>query len=189
MTCGRWTATSIPSPARSGSWGPDGTGALYIRQDLIPSVAPTRVSGRAAASYDEHGSFDPSTDTIDKFLLTTSSSPLAAGFAEAVAFHQEMGAEAVEARTLALAGELKKALSEVSGVKVLSPMDDARSCGLTSFQIEGVAPDDAVSRLWNEYGIVVRQVSELFCVRAATHAFNNEEDLEKLVSAVAELAP
>ena len=106
-----------------------------------------------------------------------------------MAFHQELGAEAVEARTLALAGELKKALAEVSGVKVLSPMDDARSCGLTSFQIEGVAPDEAVSRLWNEYGIVVRQVSELSCVRAATHAFNNEEDLEKLVSAVAELAP
>ncbi len=176
-------------PGQKWLLGPDGTGALYIRQDLIPSVAPTRVSGRAAASYDEHGSFDPSTDTIDKFLLTTSSAPLAAGFAEAVAFHQEMGSEAVEAHTLALAGQLKKALSEVPGVKVLSPMDDARSCGLTSFQIEGVAPDEAVSRLWNDYGIVVRQVSELTCIRAATHAFNNEEDLEKLVAAVAELAP
>ncbi len=176
-------------PGQKWLLGPDGTGALFIRQDLIPSVAPTRVSGRAAASYDEHGSFDPSTDTIDKFLLTTSSAPLAAGFAEAVAFHHEMGVEAVEARTLALAGQLKKALSEVSGVKVLSPMDDARSCGLTSFQIEGVAPDEAVNRLWNEYGIVVRQVSELTCIRAATHAFNNEEDMEKLVAAVAELAP
>ena len=67
-------------------------------------------------------------------------------------------------------------------------MDDARSCGLTSFQIEGMAPDDAVSRLWDEHGIVVRQVSELTCIRAATHAFNNEEDLEKLVAAVSELA-
>ena len=176
-------------PGQKWLLGPDGAGALYIRQDLIPSVAPTRVSGRAATSYDEHGGYEPSTDTIDKFLLTTSSAPLAAGFAEAVAFHHGMGTEAVEARTLALAGQLKKALSEVPGVKVLSPMDDARSCGLTSFQIEGMAPDDAVSRLWDEHGIVVRQVSELTCIRAATHAFNNEEDLEKLVAAVSELAP
>ena len=95
-------------PGQKWLLGPDGTGALFIRQDLIPSVAPTRVSGRAAASYDEHGSFDPSTDTIDKFLLTTSSAPLAAGFAEAVAFHHEMGVEAVEARTLALAGRTEE---------------------------------------------------------------------------------
>ena len=87
-----------------------------------------------------------------------------------------------------VAGQLKESLSEVPSVKVLSPTDDARSCGLTSFQIEGVSPDEAVSQLWCDYGIVVRQVSELSCIRAATHAFNNEEDLENLVSAVSQLA-
>ena len=142
----------------------------------------------AAASYDEHGGFEASTDTMDKFLLTTSSAPLAAGFAEAVAFHQQMGSAAVEARTLALARQLKAALSEVPGVSVLSPTDDVRSCGLTSFQIEGISPDDAVARLWEEFGIVVRQVSELTCIRAATHVFNNDDDLAKLVSAVEQLA-
>lgn len=175
-------------PGQKWLLGPDGTGALFIRQDLIPSVAPTRVSGRAAASYDEHGDFEPSTDTMDKFLLTTSSAPLAAGFTEAVTFHSQIGTEAVEARTRALAGQLKRSLSEIPGVKVLSPFDDVRSCGLTSFQIEGMDPNDAVSRLWEEFGIVVRQVSELSCIRAATHVFNNDEDLEKLVSAVSVLA-
>ncbi len=176
-------------PGQKWLLGPDGTGALYIRKDLIPSVAATRVSGRAASSYDEHGGFEPSTDTMDKFLLTTSSAPLAAGFLEAVAFHQQMGSDAVEARTRTLAGHLKQALSEISGVSVLSPTDHARACGLTSFTIEGIANTDAVERLWNEFGIVVRPVSELSCIRAATHAFNNEEDIQSLVSAVAQLAP
>ena len=176
-------------PGQKWLLGPDGTGALYIRHDLIPSVAPTRVSGRAAASYDEHGGFQPSTDTMDKFLLTTSSAPLAAGFVEAVNFHQQMGSDAVEARTRSLASQLKQSLSQINGVKVLSPTDHARSCGLTSFQIEGISPDEAVARLWEEHNIVVRQVSELSCVRCATHAFNNEQDLDKLVSAVATLAP
>ena len=176
-------------PGQKWLLGPDGTGALYIRHDLIPSVAPTRVSGRAASSYDEHGGFTPSADTMDKFLLTTSSAPLAAGFAEAVAFHNKLGSDAVEKRTRALAAQLKQALSEIPGVKVLSPFDDARSCGLTSFRIEGVDPNDAVDRLWNDYGIVVRQVSELSCIRAATHVFNNDDDLNKLVSAVTQLTP
>ncbi len=176
-------------PGQKWLLGPDGTGALYIRQDLIPSVAATRVSGRAASSYDEHGGFESSTDTIDKYLLTTSSAPLAAGFVEAVSFHQQMGSEAVEARTRTLADQLKQALSEVPGVTILSPTDIARSCGLTSFEIEGIASTDVVSRLWEEFNIVVRPVSELSCIRAATHAFNNEEDIQNLVSAVTQLTP
>ena len=175
-------------PGQKWLLGPDGTGALFIRQDLIPSVAPTRVSGRAASSYDEHGGFEPSTDTMDKFLLTTSSAPLAAGFVEAVAFHQQMGSDVVEVRTRSLAGQLKQSLSEVPGVEVLSPTDDVRSCGLTSFKINGIASTDAVNRLWEEFGIVVRPVSELSCIRAATHAFNNQEDIQKLVSAVTALS-
>ena len=171
-------------PGQKWLLGPDGVGALYIRKDLIPSVASLRVSGRAALSYDDQGGFEPNSDTMDKFLLTTSSAPLAAGFTEAVRFHQEMGSDWVESRALALSKRLKKALSEVAGVEVVSPTEDRASCGLTSFQVNGMAPDDVVSRLWDQHRIVVRQVSELTCVRAATHAFNTEDEVDKLVDAV-----
>ena len=142
------------------------------------------MSGRAALSYDDKGGYEPNSGTMDKFLLTTSSAPLAAGFTEAIRFHQEMGSDWVESRALALSKYLKKSLSEVSGVEVVSPTEDRASCGLTSFQVKGMAPDDVVARMWDYHRIVVRQVSELKCVRAATHAFNTEDEVDKLVDAI-----
>ena len=171
-------------PGQKWLLGPDGVGALYVRKDLIPSVAPQRMSGRAALSYDDKGGYEPNSGTMDKFLLTTSSAPLAAGFTEAIRFHQEMGSDWVESRALALSKYLKKSLSEVSGVEVVSPTEDRASCGLTSFQVKGMAPDDVVARMWDDHRIVVRQVSELKCVRAATHAFNTEDEVDKLVDAI-----
>ena len=171
-------------PGQKWLLGPDGVGALYIRQDLIPLVQPLRVSMRATLSYDDRGSFEPNDASMDKFQLTTSSVPLAAGFAEALRFHQEMGSEAVEKRTLALASRLKDALSEIPGVSVDSPREESQSCGLTSFHIQGLDPKEAVSRLWEEHQIVVRQVGELSCIRVSTHVFNTEEEIERLVSAV-----
>ena len=171
-------------PGQKWLLGPDGVGALYIRRDLIPSVTPARVSGRAVLSYDDQGRFEPNVSSMDKFQLTTTSSPLAAGFTEAVRLHQEVGAEAVEQRALSLSKHLKETLSEVSGVSVVSPREDSLSCGLTSFQVQGVEPDDVVARLWDDHRIVVRQVRELSCVRASTHLFNTEEEVNKLAAAV-----
>lgn len=171
-------------PGQKWLLGPDGVGALYIRGDLISSVTPTRVSGRAVLSYDDQGRFEPNASSMDKFQLTTTSSPLAAGFTEAVRLHQEVGAEAVEQRALSLSKHLKETLSEVSGVSVVSPREDPLSCGLTSFQVQGVEPDDVVARLWDDHRIVVRQVRELSCVRASTHLFNTEEEVDKLAAAV-----
>ena len=171
-------------PGQKWLLGPDGVGALYIRRDLIPSVTPTRVSGRAVLSYDDQGRFEPNVSSMDKFQLTTTSSPLAAGFTEAVRLHQEVGAEAVEQRALALSKHLKETLLEVPGVSVVSPREDSLSCGLTSFQVQGVEPDDVVARLWDDHRIVVRQVRELSCVRASTHLFNTEEEVDKLAAAV-----
>ena len=171
-------------PGQKWLLGPDGVGALYVRQDLIPQVQPLRVSGRAALSYNDRGSFEPNDASMDKFQLTTSSVPLAAGFAEALRFHQEMGSGAVERRTVSLASRLKDVLSEIPRVSVDSPREEPQSCGLTSFHVEGLDSKEVVSRLWEEHQIVVRQVGELSCIRASTHVFNTEEEVERLATAV-----
>ncbi len=175
-------------PGQKWLLGPDGIGALYVRKDMISAVKPWRVSGHAVTSYDGHGGYEPNDEDIDKFLLTTSSVPIAAGFAEAIRFHQELGSDAVERRVVSLSGKLKEALSEIPGVTVTSPRDPAMSCGLTSFQIAGLEPEQAVAKLWNEHNIVIRQVRELAAVRASTHVFNTEEEIDGLVEAVRDMA-
>ena len=183
-----WEPGVYAVPAQKWLLGPEGVGALYIRQDLIPMVQPVRVSGRAAISYDDQGHFEANDSSMDKFLLTTKSAPLCAGFAETVRFVQEIGVEAIERRVLSLAHQLKSALSEIPGVTVVSPVGEALSSGLTSFQIKGVQPDVVVTRLWKDHRIVARAVKELSAVRISTHFFNTEDELSRLAEAVQRLA-
>ena len=175
-------------PGQKWLLGPDGTGALYIRRDLIQSVSPKRVSGRAVVSYDNRGNYESDLTSMDKFLLTTMSVPLAAGLAEAIRFHKALDPNVVEKHTLDLSRRLKYDLMELPGINLLSPTDDDLSCGLTSFQVKGKEPIDVVNRLWDEHGIVVRQVNELSCVRASTHIFNTVGEIEALVDAVKNFA-
>lgn len=175
-------------PAQKWLLGPDGVGALYIRQDVIEEVQPVRVAGWAARSYDQQGNYEPNVASMDKFRLTSRSAPLSAGFGEAIRFVQKSGMEAVEERVAFLAQRLKLMLSDVPGVTVVSPMSADISSGLTSFQIRGVSPGDAVIRLWERHKIVARQITELAGVRISTHFFNTEDELAELVGAVREMA-
>jgi L-cysteine/cystine lyase len=93
--------------------GPDGTGALYIRKEMLEQVSPVRVGYRFAKSFDQSGNLVPLTDSIEKFRVSTTSAPLRAGYLEAVRFHQGIGSDAVEQRGLTQAARLKAALSAI----------------------------------------------------------------------------
>lgn len=171
-------------PAQKWLLGPDGVGALYVRKDNIPYLQPTRVSGRAALSYDDQGNYDPNNDSLDKFRLTTKSAPLSAGFGAAIRFVQNIGMGSVENRALELSGKLKNMLDVIPKVTVLSPRDKLLSSGLTAFQIQGLEPDEAVDKLWRDHNIVSRQVKEISAVRISTHFFNTDDELAYLTDAV-----
>ena len=109
---------------------------------------------------------------------------LAAGFARAANATYERGAEGFDEirRRADLLGGL---LEELSRVTLRSPRP-ARS-GLVSFEIEGVAAKEAAEKLLGEK-FVVRFIPEPYpYVRASTHLFNTEEELEALVDAVSKL--
>lgn len=175
-------------PGQKWLLGSEGVGALYIRKELIPGVEPTQVAGRAVLFPDDFHQFQPNTSSMDKFLLTSTSTPLQAGMLEAIRFIQEVGVGEIEQRNLDLATSMKQALQETPGVKVLSPLERQSSSGLVSFTIEGVNPKDAVSYLWAQHRIVARPVSSLSCIRISLHFFNTEEEVNKVVEAVRSLS-
>jgi len=175
-------------PAQKWLLGPDGVGALYVRRDNIPALQPTRVSGRAALSYDDQGNYDPNNYSLDKFRLTTKSVPLSAGFGAAIKFVQRLGMEAVENRALDLSSKLKNMLDDIPNVSVLSPRERQLSSGLTAFQIHGAEPDEVVAKLWSDHNIVSRQVKEISAIRISTHFFNTDEELSYLTDAVRKIA-
>ncbi len=121
---------------------------------------------------------------MDKFLLTSTSVALQAGTLEAIKFINDAGVASIEERNLDLSTIMKHALVNAPGINVLSPLDRQDSTGLVSLTIDGLAADEAVTRLWQEHRIVCRQVSFPAGLRISLHFFNTEEEVEQVVDAV-----
>ena len=182
-------ATGVDMYAFTGhKWvlGPEGMGSLYVRSGL--EAASTSLG---FASLSDPAQFDAEGGYLEhlhrgarRFEASTMSPALAAGFAQAADAVSGRGAEGFEEirrRADLLAGLLK----EQPRVTLRSPRP-AQS-GLVSFEIEDVAAQDAAERLLDRR-FVVRFIPEPYpYVRASTHLFNTEEELEALAEAVSRL--
>ncbi len=176
-------------PAHKWMLGPDGVGALYIREEMISSIQPSYVAYDSLDSLEEPIDFQTSSSFTDKFRLTTSSAPLAAGFSAALDFIEALGPEKIESRNRELATSLKASIGEVSGVKILSPYDGPGVTGLTSFQIEGFEAAQVVDHLWQERKIVARTVRKPSCIRLATDFFNTDQEIDTVTETLQTLKP
>ena len=174
-------------PGQKWLLGPDGTGALYIKESMIPLVETTRIGGVGVEAFDHEGGYQLEPD-IARYVVSTTSAPLSAGFLEAIGFVQGVGIELIEERNLALASSLAAGLSRVSGVRVLSPMEGTGRSGLVSFAIEGIDAVTVADTLWESHKILVRAVDYPSSIRASLHFFNTTQEVETVVEAVAELA-
>ena len=172
-------------PAHKWLLGPDGIGALFIRRELIANLEPAVVAGRAAQSYEYDGSaFVPAREAIEKFHLTTSSAPLGAGMAAAVAFYQEAGPAQAWDRIRALAQQAAHQLAQIDGVKILSSRQDDTRTGLVSFRLQGVTGSRMAEYLQVEYNVVCRGVSEVDGCRLSLHYFNTENEIAAAMAGV-----
>ena len=176
------------SPGQKWLLGPDQTGALFVRRDLISEIRPSRIGGAFAESFDNKGNFKSQVDQIDKFMVSTTSAPLRAGYLAAVERILELGLEDIESRQLLLSNRLKKRLSIVPGVTVISPLEGPECSGLTTFTVQGVNADEIAQRLWEDHHILVREISYPSAVRASTAFFNTEEEVDALTDAVTSLS-
>ena len=175
-------------PGQKWLLGPEATGALYIRHDMLEKVSPTQVAGKAVIPDHNPYQIETISDSMDKFQVTSTNVALHAGLLEATRFIEEIGLENIEKRNLDLANSLQQGLSGINGVQILSPMTRENSSGLVSFNIEGWVPEEAVAKFWENHQIVCRQVAFPKCIRASMHFFNTEEEVDLMLNAVSELA-
>ena len=171
-------------PGQKWLLGSEGIGALYIKDELISQVEPTQLSGRAILEHDNPNDLAPNINSIDKFLLTSTSRALQCGMSQAISFVREIGIDKIHERNVSLASLLKIRLSEMPGVNVLSPFDTKQSSGLVCFNVEGIDNESLVSSLWDKERIVVRRISYPQGVRASLHFFNTADEVNHLVQAV-----
>ena len=161
--------------------GPEGMGALYVRPGLdVHSTNVGFLSLTDPFAFDPEGGYELRADAR-RFEASTASPALCAGFAaaaEAVHERGEAGFKGIRHR----ADLLMDLLSELPRVTLRSPRP-AQS-GLVSFEVEGLAAKEMAERLLQRR-VVLRYIpGSRSYVRASTHLFNTEGELEALAQAV-----
>jgi selenocysteine lyase/cysteine desulfurase len=121
---------------------PFGTGFLFVRRNKIKNLWPLMP---ADESLD---------DNIRKFeQIGTHPEANFLAIAEALTFHEGIGAERKAARLRYLFHRWAKRLEPLRGVRILTPYDPQQSCGLANMAIAGMDLAKLGSYLFNEHRI------------------------------------
>ena len=166
--------------------GPEGMGGFYVRPGLeVWSTSLGYNSLSDPTAFQAEGDYwEYIYEGARRFEASTMSPALAAGFTAATDAVHKRGVEGfaeIRRRAHLLGGFLEK----LPRVTLRSPRP--ASSGLVSFEVEGVAAKEAAKKLLVQK-FVVRFIPEPYpYIRASTHLFNTEEELEALAEAVSKL--
>ena len=87
-----------------------------------------------------------------------------------------------------LAGWLRDRLEEIPQVKVHTSAHPQLCCGLTGFTVEGFERKAVVDALWRRHQVWVRETDfGLNTVRASTHHYNTESQVDRLAEGLADI--
>ena len=182
--------------------GPYGTGLMVVAEGIRDRVLPTVVEAHDGWQSGDRFGRDPGEPALDfvgnwpDTMVKYSTNlhyygPLFAALEPAMDLHEAIGRAEVEARGRALAGRLRTGLETIDGLHVLSPEPPELGTAITSFTVDGLDPR-TLRRTLAGQGIVTRYVNHapfgFEAVRACTHIFNTEADVDRLVEAVRSLA-
>ncbi len=176
---------------------PTGSGALYIREELIEEVEPLCIGGGTIADVSLESY------TLDKspmrFEAGTPAIGETIGLGAAVDYLKKIGMKNIEGYEKELNKRMYKGLSEIRGVEVYGPEPEHR-LGIMPFNVGELNPHDVALALDVSANIMVRSghhcalplmkniIRKPESVRASTYFYNTKEEIDKLTSAVREIA-
>ena len=155
---------------------PVGTGFLYMRRESQERVWPTV----ASMGWD-----DDETGAMRYDRLSQRAGPLLLATIAALEFQDAIGRVRIEQRVRALAARLRDRLREIPGVTLYASDRPELCCGLTGFTLNGFDRIDVVDTLWRRNHVWVRETDYgLNTVRASTHHYNTQDQVDRLVEGI-----
>jgi isopenicillin-N epimerase len=161
---------------------PHGTGMLYVRKDKIESTWPLQ-----AVAERQNGD-------IRKFeqVGTGQAAPKAA-IAEALAFHQAIGAERKAARLRYLTQYWASQVKDLPRVKIYTDLAPGQSWGIAYIGIDGIQARALNDFLWNKYRIIGQAMTagaypgqqyDYQGTRISPNVYTTLEELDTFVGAI-----
>lgn len=176
---------------------PTGSGALYIREELIEEIEPLCIGGGTIADVDLNSY------KLDKspmrFEAGTPAIGEAIGLGAATDYLRENGMENIEGHERKLTQQMYEGLSEIPKVEVYGPASKQR-IGIMPFNVGDLNPHDVALTLDVSADIMVRSghhcalplmkslIRKPGSVRASAYFYNTKEEIDKLISTVREIA-
>ena len=165
--------------------GPNGSGALFVRQDRMGHILPTYLRYGA---FDQFGFVVPPPNA-SRYEMGETFNPAVRGQAAGLRWlKDEVGFDWLTTRHHELGQRCAEGLSKIDGVAVTSPRD--RMAGLVCFTVEGKTVKDISDAVYQR-GYTIRYVDQRpgpSVVRVSTGWWCTEEEVDGLVAAIAEVA-
>ena len=106
--------------------------------------------------------------------------------AEALTFHQGIGAERKEARLRFLTRRWADRLLQHDRVSLNTSLKPEFSCALANVHIDGIDPGKLSGHMWNKYRIIITPInhSEFQGSRITPHVYTTLEEIDRFVDAM-----
>ncbi|MEH6378044.1 aminotransferase class V-fold PLP-dependent enzyme [Streptomyces sp. KLMMK] len=176
--------------------GPRGSGFLYVSDRVLRAGYEPLFIDMHGARWTEPGGYEP-VGTAARFEEWEFPYATVLGSAAATRYAREVGIEAIEQRTPALAARLRDRLEPIPGVRVLDR--GPRLAALVTFDVKGWQPQPfkaAMDALGINSALSFREFAQFdfadkdvdWCLRLSPHYYNTEEEVDHVADAVADLA-
>jgi cysteine desulfurase/selenocysteine lyase len=179
--------------------GPTGVGVLYARKELLDNLEPSSIGGGTIADVDVD--YYTLAESPTKFEAGTPAVAEAIGLGTAVDYLREVKLENIEVHERKLMKKMYQGLADIPSVEVYGPKKLEQRTSIVSFNVGDLNPHDVALALDVSADILVRSGhhcclplnKELLkrpegTVRASVYLYNTDAEVEKLVSAVEEIA-
>ena len=174
--------------------GPRGTGFLYVRRSIVEHLEPPFLDLHAA-NWVARDRFEIRSDAR-RFENWEANYAGKVGLGVAIDYAMQWGIDAIWRRIKSLAYQLRTQLSPLPGVIVRDR--GVTQCGIVTFTIDDVAPEEIQRRLAAQninvsvtvlnstrLDLEARGLSSM--VRASVHYYNSEEEVERFCAKIAEM--
>ncbi|MBD3616792.1 MAG: aminotransferase class V-fold PLP-dependent enzyme [Gracilimonas sp.] len=158
-------------------FAPHGTGMLYVKKDKIKDLWPLMA---AQESQDED---------IRKFEeIGTHPAANYLAIAEALTFHEGIGAKRKEARLKYLNDLWIDELVDGDKVVLHTSRNPKYACGIATVQIKGMEPGELNSALWRDYRIITTPINhtQFQGIRVTPNVYSTMEEIGRFVDAMKE---